>query len=203
MGFCCAFLLASAQHVEKCGAKTILLNQRGIFFGFPSFNFVLLGQKKPFCWAKPTCFDFSLSNFSIDGWATQWAPVELKKLCTSDTHHEREVTITKCDSFKGVAIQKVIVRRSLIHARLISRFLWDWSGDFHFSRCQWDRIKIERKLPQTFRHIACTFGFLVAELCVFKVEGKLVGNIDETDLPFPPSHSDPYRSLHLYQCRPR
>jgi len=80
-------------------------------------------------------------------------------------------------------------------------------GAFHFSRCQWDRIKIERKLPQTLDialHIwICTFGFLVADLCVFKVEGKLVDNIEETHLPFPSSDSDPYQSLHFYRCRLR
>jgi hypothetical protein len=45
------------------------------------------------------------------------------------------------------------------HARLIWRFYEIQVGAFHFSRCQWDRIKIERKLPQTLDIVACTFGF--------------------------------------------
>jgi hypothetical protein len=48
--------------------------------------------------------------------------VELKKLLFRHPPQKRSNNYNKCDSFEGVAIQKVIVRRSLTHARLISRF---------------------------------------------------------------------------------
>ncbi len=183
-------------------------------------------EQKPFCWTKEAYFlsflhsiffclaqnhfaepnqhvlIFPLSNFLLMGGPHnehQWR----WRSCSSDTHHhKREVTITEVWQFRRSCNPKSRCVQKFDPCKIDFKVLWDSSGGFHFSRCQWDRITIETKLPQTL-DIACKFGFLVAELLVFKVEGKLVGNNDETHLPSPASDPDPYQSLHLYQCRPR
>jgi hypothetical protein len=142
----------------------------------------------PFCWAKPTCFDFSLSNFVLMGgphnehqWS--WRSPLFRHPQLKRSNNYQSVTVSKEWESKKSLCAEVWHMHDLIW-----RFYEIQVGAFHFSRCQWDRIKIERKLPQTLDialHIwICIFGFLVADLCVFKVEGKLVDNIEETHLPF-------------------
>jgi hypothetical protein len=45
---------------------------------FPSLHILLCKNAgpKPFCWAKPTCFDSASSDFLFCS-ATYWAPLEL------------------------------------------------------------------------------------------------------------------------------